>query len=107
MVDSDRMDYDRHVIGWPFYTRHVKGWSFWSRLEDVSSWHKGAHMGALWDVDVCQLLEKAWGAVSEFDIRGDTALQHKKNGKNEMKASGKMCHTYGAKDVVDIWRPIN
>ena len=25
MVDSDRMDYDRHVIGWPFYTRHVNG----------------------------------------------------------------------------------
>ena len=44
MVDSDRMDYDRHVIGWPFYTRHVNGWS---RLEDVSSRHRGAHMGAL------------------------------------------------------------
>ena len=47
MVDSDRMDYDRHVIGWPFYTRHVNGWPFRSRLEDVSSRHKGAHMGAL------------------------------------------------------------
>ena len=57
MVDSDRMDYDRHVIGWSFYTRHVNGrsfytrhvngWPFRSRLEDVSSRHRGAHMGAL------------------------------------------------------------
>jgi hypothetical protein len=35
-------------------------------------------------------------------MRYCTTTPKMKNEKNEMKASGKMCHTYGAKDVVDI-----
>ena len=78
VMSLDGHSITRHVNGRSFYTRHVNGWPFRSRLEDVSSRHRGAHMGALWDVDVCQLLEKAWGAVSEFYIRGNTTLQHQR-----------------------------